>query len=341
MVDKQINISVASVDICSRVVIGHSIDFMEYLPLGCRPVFVVDSRVMALYGHLFSGMEIVEVVAGEQCKSFRGVEWLITRLLETGVDRGSFIVAVGGGTLCDMVGFAASVFMRGVEFGFVATTLLAQVDASVGGKNGVNVGGYKNMAGVFAQPGFVVCDGLFLETLSRDLMAQGMAEIIKAALICDAAMFNTLEQSDGFSYHFAQRAIEIKADIVGCDFREHGERRLLNLGHTFGHAIETITQGRYNHGQAVAVGLCMAAELSCRLGMIDQGQVLRVREVVRRFDLPDSCVDVRAQELFVAMCSDKKRVGGAVDLVLLSELGRAKVVPIAVDKLERLISTLM
>lgn len=336
MVEKQINISIKVSGSSSVVVLGRDINLGEWLPRGGRVVAVVDSRVMALYGARFGAMEVIEEPSGEDCKSFSRVERLIGRFIELGVDRGSFILAVGGGTICDMVGFAASVFMRGVEFGFVSTTLLSQVDASVGGKNGVNVGGYKNMAGVFAQPSFVICDSLFLGTLTSDLMAQGMAEVIKAALICDAAMFEKIER-DGFSYDLVSRAVEIKAHIVERDFREQGDRRLLNLGHTFGHAIEKLAPDRYNHGQAVAVGLCLSAELSCLLGMIDGAKVDRVRQVVRRFGLPDSCHGLSSRALVEAMCSDKKRVGEKLNLVLLADIGRAEVVPLAVEELENLI----
>lgn len=340
MVEKQINISTPASESTSGVVFGRDIALGEWAPRGRRVVFVVDSVVMALHGARFGGFDVLLETSGEECKSLARVERLIGRFVELGVDRGSLIVAVGGGTVCDMVGFAASIYMRGVEFGFIATTLLCQVDASVGGKNGVNVGGYKNMAGVFAQPSFVICDSLFLETLSPDLMAQGMAEVIKAALICDAQMFEQIEKQ-GFSYGLVMQAVRIKADIVERDFREHGDRRLLNLGHTFGHALEKIAPMEYSHGQGVAVGLCLSAELSFELGMVDRAVVDRVRGVVRQFALPDRCPGVSHRDMADAILSDKKRMDESVNFILLSGVGKAVVVPIAVERLEDLISILI
>lgn len=250
----------------SRVYVGPVGDLLTgALPEG-RVVVVTDATVERFFAPLLAPYERLLVGQGEASKTLRTVGELYERLIDLGADRSTFILGVGGGIVTDVAGFVASTYMRGLRFGFVATTLLAQVDASVGGKNGVNVAGYKNMAGCFAQPDFVVCDPAMLCTLPDREFRAGLAEMVKAALIADGDLFAALERSSFAALREAPEqlrdlitaAIRVKADIVGRDERERGERRKLNLGHTLAHAIEKCSD-RMNHGEAVAVGIALMA----------------------------------------------------------------------------------
>jgi 3-dehydroquinate synthase len=202
------------------------------------------------------------------------VTTIFNQLVDMEVDRSTLILGIGGGIVCDIAGFVASTYMRGTPFGFVSTTLLSQVDASVGGKNGVNFGGYKNMVGVFNQPEFVVCDMMLLKTLPFREIQCGFAEIIKHGAIADHRMLDFIENHRDAALdlesriveHLVYRSVEIKAGVVTRDEREKGERRKLNFGHTFGHAIEKLTG--IPHGEAVGIGMVMAAALSVKKGLL-------------------------------------------------------------------------
>jgi len=260
-----------------------------------------------------------------------------------GADRSTFVVGIGGGIVCDVTGFAASTYMRGLRFGFVPTTLLSQVDASVGGKNGVNLGGFKNMVGTFVQPEFVLCDPRVLQTLPRTELVQGFAEIVKAGAIRDAALFDYLEQhavaalngDEQALEHIILQSVRMKAGVVERDEHEQGERRVLNFGHTFGHAIEKLT--KRPHGEAVSIGMAMAARISVRLGMLDAGDALRLNSLLQALSLPvETCLPVSA--LFEALKKDKKKEGDALHLVLLRALGHADVQSVPVSEVETLMS---
>ncbi len=254
----------------SKVIVGDVLGLLpEMLPPDRRIVAITDPNVAALYGEAMRACSSEQIVipTGEEHKTLETVETIYRRLVEIGADRRTYIVGVGGGIVTDITGFAASTYLRGVEFGFVATSLLAQVDASVGGKNGVNVGGFKNMAGVFNQPDFVLCDTGALSTLPPREFRAGLAEMIKAGIIADPALFEILENhspeellaDSELLTRAIVAAIRVKADIVEADETEKGERRKLNLGHTVAHAIEKLTRD-YNHGEAVGVGLAAIAD---------------------------------------------------------------------------------
>mgnify|MGYP003095391116 CR=1 FL=1 len=249
----------------SDVFIGPAAEILpDVLPAG-RVVAVSDAAVAELHGRLLAPYETLLVGRGEEHKTLRTVETLCRRLIGLGADRKTFILGVGGGIVTDVAGFAASIYMRGLPFGFVSTTLLGQVDASVGGKNGVNVDGYKNMAGTFTQPRFVVCDPALLRTLPEREFRAGLAEAVKAGIIADAELFARLERLgfDALRGDTAElsavvsAAVRVKAEIVERDEYEAGDRRKLNLGHTLGHAIEKCSDAM-NHGEAVAVGTALA-----------------------------------------------------------------------------------
>ena len=239
---------------------------------------------------------------------------LYEELMARSVDRSGFIVAVGGGIVCDVSGFVASTYLRGVRFGFVASTLLAQVDASVGGKNGVNVGGYKNMAGVFNQPEFVICDTDLLNTLPQREILSGAAEIIKQAAIADKRLFAYLEENSHRLVDLDRDVVEklvydsvnIKASVVNRDEKETGVRRILNFGHTFGHAVEKLTG--ITHGEAVAVGMVVAGALSRGRGLLKETDLGRLESLIDAMGLPTR-LECDPEKLFDAMARDKKRKG--------------------------------
>ena len=310
--------------------------------LNGEQVFVLtDSRVHSLYGKAFPrNAGVIVLPAGEKNKTLETVYSAIHQLIELGADRKSFVLGIGGGIVCDITGFVASIYMRGLRFGFVPTTLLAQVDASVGGKNGVNCDGYKNMIGVFNQPEFVLCDVNLLETLDPRELRAGLAEVIKSALIADASLFEYLEKNiesilglDRKQLCFiVERSVAIKAQIVEADEREAGERKKLNLGHTFGHAIEKQSNNQFLHGEAVSIGMRMAAEVSKRLGLLSETDLQRILNLLERTGLPLSS-DIPQAALMEAVGKDKKKHGDRLSFVLNKGIGKAEIRELRRDEL--------
>lgn len=321
-------------DAPSRVVIGEALPLLGELLDGRRPVVITDPNVKAACPELVGRYPHVLVGLGEGCKSLATVESVCRELLRLGADRGSYLVGIGGGIVTDLTGFVASTYMRGVGgFGFVATSLLAQVDASVGGKNGVNVDGYKNIVGVFNQPDFVLCDRGMLGTLPERELRAGLAEVIKCGLIGDRSLFGLFEgetfgsfTADAAKMHRAVAdSVGLKARIVAADEREQGERKLLNLGHTMAHAVEKCT-GRYLHGEAVGIGLCVAARVSQQLGTLTAAEAARVSAVVEAMGLPSAVgpeSGIEPEQLLAAAASDKKRTAETIDYVVMEGIGRA------------------
>lgn len=321
-------------DAPSRVVIGEALAMLDELLDGRRPIVVTDPNLEAAYPELVGRYPHVVIGLGETHKTLETVGEVYRELLRLGADRGSYLVGIGGGIVTDVTGFVASTYMRGVGgFGFVATSLLAQVDASVGGKNGVNLDGYKNLVGVFNQPDFVLCDQRMLTTLPERELRAGLAEVVKCGLIGNRTLFElfegrTFEEFTGDRGTLLRAitwSVELKAEVVTADERERGERRLLNLGHTFAHAIEKCT-GRYLHGEAVGIGLCTAAGVSQRLGLLTEEEVARIGAVVAAMGLPtglDPELGISTEQLMAAAASDKKCVATEIDFVLLQGIGRA------------------
>jgi len=255
-------------------------------------------------------------------------------LVEHRLNRDACVVALGGGVVGDMAGFAAACYQRGVDYVQVPTTLLAQVDSSVGGKTGVNHPGGKNLVGAFHQPRAVIADTDTLKTLPPREFRAGIAEVIKYGLIADAGFLDWIEahldallRLDGTALtHAIRRSCEVKAEIVAEDEREHGRRALLNLGHTFGHAIETATgYGEWLHGEAVGAGMLMAADLSCRLGWIGAGDVARIRALLERAGLPVVAPPIGVGRALELMGMDKKVLAGRIRLVLMRTVGEGVV----------------
>ena len=323
----------------SRILIAERLENLQrYIPVA-KPIIVTDVNVGKLYPLDAIAGGVITIGTGETIKTLDTVEDIYAQLLSLQADRSAFIVGVGGGIVCDITGFAASTFMRGVRFGFVATSLLAQVDASVGGKNGVNFQGYKNMVGLFHQPEFVICDLEVLKTLPPREISCGLAEIVKHAAIADADLFAFLEEQaesvlalDPEAIEkLVLRSVEIKSAIVSRDETEKGERRLLNFGHTFGHAIEKVSG--ISHGEAVSIGMVMAAALSVKRGLLSAQEDRRLRDLLEKLQLPNGFAS-DPQKILDAVTKDKKKAGDRIHFILLAGIGNAVVEPIAIEELE-------
>ena len=306
-----------------------------------RDVMVVTNETVApIYldpvKTLLAGSPVSTVILpdGEQHKTMATVNLVLDALVNARYGRDCVIVALGGGVVGDIAGFAAAIYQRGVDFIQVPTTLLAQVDSAVGGKTGVNHPGGKNLLGAFHQPICVLADTDTLRSLPDRELAAGLAEVVKYGLIADADFFAWLEdqaevllrRDPAALGHVIRRSCELKAEVVGEDEQERGRRALLNLGHTFGHAIELKAgYGEWLHGEAVAAGTCMAAEFSARVGTLDPTAVERIRQLFHRLHLPVSPPPVEPGQFLAAMGMDKKVVAGQIRLVLLDRIGSARI----------------
>lgn len=310
-----------------------------------RTVIVSDETVVAIHGHTLSASlaaagvrtETVTVPAGEASKSFAQLERVLDQLLELGLDRKDVVVALGGGVVGDLAGLAAALYMRGIDFVQVPTTLLAQVDSSVGGKTAIDTPRGKNLVGAFHQPRLVLADIDVLATLPDKQLRSGWAEVLKHGLICDAAFFDWLagKGADGARGDPAAleravvRSVEIKSAVVSEDEKEAGRRALLNLGHTFGHAVEAelgFEEAALAHGEAVALGCCLAFRYSARQGLCAEADARRVEAVIAAAGLPtrlDQAGKFDADRLLALMAGDKKAEGGALTLILAHGIGLA------------------
>ena len=323
----------------SNILIGERLENLYQYIQGSRPIIITDVNVQKICPMDSMPGDIITIGIGEKIKTLKTVRDIYTQLVTLGADRSSFIVGIGGGIVCDIAGFVASTFMRGVRFGFVATTLLAQVDASVGGKNGVNFNGYKNMIGVFNQPEFVICDLDLLKTLSEKEILCGIAEIVKHAAIGDIDLFAFLEQ-----HHEKVRALDgqtierlvldsvtLKSSIVSRDETERGERRILNFGHTFGHALEKVRG--VPHGEAVSIGITIASSLSVKRGLLAVEDEQRILSLMNHLKLPIR-IEFEHEQIFDALKKDKKRESNFINFVLLDRIGKAIVEKISLDELK-------
>ena len=292
------------------------------------------SRAQRLISGSFQDVSTLILPDGEAYKTLATLNLVFDTLLRERHDRQTLLVALGGGVIGDITGFAAACFMRGVDYIQIPTTLLAQVDSSVGGKTAVNHPSGKNMIGAFYQPRLVLADVGALATLPQRELVAGLAEVIKYGAACDATFFDWIDENiqrllarETTRLAYAvKRSCSLKASIVGRDERETGLRAILNFGHTFGHAIEAgLGFGTWLHGEAVGCGMVLAVELSCRLGMIDAKSAARVAALVARAGLPVRLPPLPAPRLAALMLHDKKAEGGAPRFVLLDGLGRARV----------------
>ncbi|MFN2439235.1 MAG: 3-dehydroquinate synthase [Chitinophagaceae bacterium] len=305
-----------------------------------RSIIITDENIFAAHSKKLKGWDTIVLKAGEEYKVQQTVDSVIDQLIQLNADRQTTLIGLGGGMVTDITGYVASVFLRGVPFGFLPTTVLAMVDAAIGGKNGIDVGLYKNMVGTINQPHFLLYDVSFLKTLPVIEWRNGFAEIIKHAAIKDEAMFKTLKENSLKNFQknkpLLQKLIQqnafLKIKVVQGDEFEKGERRLLNFGHTLGHALEK----KYNlmHGEAVAVGMAMAANLSEKI--ISFKQTSRLLSLLDKYGLPTSA-DYSKKKIFEILISDKKRDGNNINFILLEKIGKAVIRKISFDQLYKLL----
>ena len=327
----------------SQILVGESIkNLSKYLPEG-KVIVITDANVNHLYHKEFDKYPVIEIGLGEKIKTLQTVQTIYEKLIELEADRTTFIVGIGGGIVCDITGFVASTYMRGLCFGFVATTLLAQVDASLGGKNGVNFNKFKNMIGVFNQPEFVICDMNLLKTLPAKEVLCGMGEIVKHTLIAYSAMFSYLEENYQKAIALDNQVIEklvyesvvIKSDVVNKDEKEKGLRRILNFGHTIGHAIEKNTN-EFNHGEAISIGMVTASAISVNKKLLKKEDHLRIINLLEKLNLPVT-VNINKEDIIDAVRKDKKREGDIVNFVLLDGIGKTIIKKISLKELDKII----
>ena len=329
----------------SQIILGESLTQLEKYLAGRKYAIITDEQVHRFYRARFPGNHVIVIGTGERIKTLATVETLYSKLLDFELDRSAIVVAIGGGMVCDLAGFAASTYLRGIAFGFVPTTLLAQVDASVGGKNGVNFLGYKNIIGTFNQPEFVLADFSLLKTLDQHQLGCGFAEAIKHGAIADRNLFAFMEEQAEDIKHLELNRIErivndsiiIKSAIVNQDEKETGERRKLNFGHTSGHAIEK-TLG-LPHGEAVSIGMVVAANLSQKLGGLSDSEAERLIKLLAKFDLPVK-IDAEKERIKDAIRKDKKRYGDSIKFVLLERIGASFVKDVSLQELAAAIDDL-
>jgi 3-dehydroquinate synthase len=322
----------------SDILIGEKwTNFVNYVPRK-DAIIITDDNILKYYGKQFPGFPVLSITPGEKSKCLDVVNDLAGKLLNIGLDRNGFIIGIGGGVVCDIAGFLSSVYMRGVGFGFVSTSLLSQVDASVGGKNGVNVGSVKNIIGNFRQPEFVICDPAMLKTLPDDEYLSGLAELLKIGFICNEELIgdiehnikSLLERDSLLLKKLIISSVRIKASVVSEDEKEAGIRMILNFGHTFGHAIEA--QTGLKHGFAVAAGMVIADDISVELGILPKFDRDRLYNLLSSLKLLVN-YDITYEQVKEFILQDKKKSGESVNFVLLEKTGKALVKSIAIQNL--------
>lgn len=310
-----------------------------------KTIFITDENVYAAHKEKFSGWQCIVIKAGEQFKNQQTVDLIIRQLIDLQADRHSFVVGVGGGVVTDIAGFAASIYMRGIKFAFVPTSILAMVDASIGGKNGIDVGVYKNLVGVINHPEFLLYDFSFLETLPAGEWVNGFAEIIKHACIKDHAMFQLLEknsiakfrQSSQDTAAIIKRNVDIKYNVVANDENETGERKLLNFGHTIGHAIENAS--KLPHGHAISIGMVAACHISEMINDFNKADTKRISALLSKYELPVSFTSDK-EKTWEILLHDKKKSGNKMSFVVLDSIGQASIKSLPLDQLHKIFNSI-
>ena len=323
----------------SEIIIGEKLaNIAKYLP-DSKLIIITDNNLNKLYSNNFPEAPVIEIGTGEQIKTLQTVDFIINKLIELQADRHTFILGIGGGIVCDITGFVASIYMRGLDFGFVSTSLLSQVDASVGGKNGVNFNSYKNLVGNINQPKFVICDTQMLNTLPDSEIVSGMGELVKHSIIADGRMFciirnnipQILDLKESRITEIVHDSIKIKSEIVNKDETEQGIRKLLNFGHTLGHAIEKYSD--LSHGEAISIGMVFSASLSYKKMYIDEKTLQKIKDLLISLGLPVS-TNIDRAKLADAIGKDKKRDKETIEFVFIKRIGDAFIKKISIDELK-------
>jgi 3-dehydroquinate synthase len=329
----------SSVDYYFANGISHLKEFVDV----SNTILITDEHIYNAHTKRFKNWNTIVLKPGEEYKVQTTVDAVIEQLIEMGADRKTTLVGVGGGVITDITGYIASVYMRGVKFGFIPTSILAMVDASIGGKNGIDVGVYKNMVGVIRQPAFILHDMVFVNSLPEAEWQNGFAEIIKHACIKDARMFNELESNSLKKYQskkvllckLIQRNALLKTKVVQQDEFESGDRKLLNFGHTLGHAIENMYE--LSHGQAISIGMTYACNISKQLTGFKQS--IRVTSLLNKYGLP-TYAEFDKAKAFEILLKDKKKAKREMSYVLLEKIGKGIVKNIPLTDLKTIIESL-
>jgi 3-dehydroquinate synthase len=306
-----------------------------------QAVVITDEHIFDKHKRKFKGWNTIVLKPGEAFKVQQTVDMIIDQLIAFGADRKTTLIGVGGGVVTDMTGYVAGVYMRGIACGFVPTSILAMVDASIGGKNGIDVGVYKNMVGLIRQPKFLLYDHSFLKTLPKEEWQNGFAEIIKHACIKDAAMFSLLQQNSLASFKrdpaklaaLIQRNALIKTKVVVADEFEQADRKLLNFGHTLGHAIENMYE--LSHGQAISIGMTYAAIMSQQIRGFKEAEA--VIALLAKYGLP-TFADFDKKKAFKTLQMDKKKQAQGINYVLLQKIGKGVIQPLNFSELETILN---
>ncbi|GAC1443877.1 MAG: 3-dehydroquinate synthase [Sediminibacterium sp.] len=318
---------------------GADFSYLEKIISKENAVIVTDEHVFKAHKHRFKGWNTIVLKPGEQYKVQQTVDVVIDQLLTLGADRKTTLIGVGGGVITDITGYVAGIYMRGITCGFVPTSLLAMVDASIGGKNGIDVGVYKNMVGLIRQPKFLLFDHSLLKSLPKTEWQNGFAEIIKHACIKDAAMFRLLQQHKLTDFQkdpklltaLVERNVMIKTKVVVSDEFEQGERKLLNFGHTLGHAIENMYE--LSHGQAISIGMVYAAVISQQLKGFKQTEELV--NLLKKYGLP-TFASFDQKKAFKVLLKDKKKDNVNINYILLEKTGKGVVQPLLFVQLQEI-----
>ncbi len=318
-------------------ILGNSGELIKEVISPCKACIITDDIVAKLYLDTVrdslndSGFSTVEFVFknGEESKNAETLLQIVEFMASNHLTRTDIIVALGGGVVGDISGFAAATYLRGIKFIQIPTTFLADIDSSVGGKTAVNLKSGKNLWGAFHQPSLVICDTDCLKTLPDEVFADGVAEAVKYAILSDKSIIDLIKKDIDMA---VKRCIEIKRDVVGCDEFEHGTRQLLNLGHTFGHSIEALSGYKITHGHAVAIGMVIASAGGERMGITKAGTTSEIISILESFNLPAKC-DYSAEQLANCALGDKKRHGDTINLIIPEYIGKCRICPVSVEKL--------
>lgn len=310
----------------------------------CKICIITDDTVDDLYGDKAmesfnqAGFSVEKIVIphGEQSKNAENLINIVSSLAKMHFTRSDMLVALGGGVVGDLCGFCAATYMRGIRFVQIPTTLLAAVDSSVGGKTAVDLPEGKNLFGAFWQPSMVICDTDTLDTLTEEIYADGTAEVIKYGMIYDDALFDTVKDGTWNREEVIARCIEIKRDVVCKDEFDLGLRQILNFGHTFGHGVEALSNFSVTHGSGVAIGMCIITRALVKNDKIEKSVLNELEASLKANKLPISC-NYDSQKLFSKVIGDKKRVGDAINVIVVKNIGKAEIVKMELDKIQELI----
>jgi 3-dehydroquinate synthase len=307
-----------------------------------KVIILTDETIFALHEQKFKNYTVIKIDGTEKNKTQTTIDSIVSQMLDMDIDKSYMLVGVGGGVVTDMAGYVASIYKRGIKLGLVPTTILGMTDAAIGGKNGVNVGLYKNMVGTTYRAQFILYDFNFLETLPKAEWINGFAEIIKHACIKDATMFNELA-ANNIDYYFEnknaialliEKNVALKTAVVVNDEYETGERYLLNFGHTFGHAVENLYS--LPHGHAVSIGMIMAAKISEEINNFDSTSKEKLIKILQQYGLPVA-LQIDKVQVLSSLKKDKKRAGDAINFVLLNSIGDGIVQKISFSQIESLL----